>query len=331
MAMGMGMDLPLHSTKTQKNVSATELASSLSSQISGVRAAKIYRTPPASASVVSGQVGSTQYISLKARGINLEIDPQVQGGLAVCYGGSLRVESELEGIQYIESNEVLIFGSRRIWIGGPTWIALLMIFDHSVIAANAQDFIIVRQEKGYAADLGRRALLSLINYIDIFSNGQLVIPDSFGIDKLLVRHVSWLASSFQSERQHERRSRVNASEIPDFLQTITAEITKNCMAYPSLHTLAKRSGYSKRQLQHLFRTHYFTTPMQFIKRARLIAASERLRSPLASDTVQAIGQAYGWSHVSSFSAEFKREFGVSPSAVLRKAKQQDPSSKSATH
>ena len=85
----------------------------------------------------------------------------------------------------------------------------------------------------------------------------------------------------------------------------------------TLTDLEEESNYSARHLQNLFRDQFDCTPMQFIRQQRLRTAMERLENAGAGDTVTKIARDCGYRFTSSFSTDFQKEFGVSPSAVLR--------------
>lgn len=96
----------------------------------------------------------------------------------------------------------------------------------------------------------------------------------------------------------------------------------------TLTDLEAQSHYSGRQLQNLFRDRLGCTPMQFVRRQRLALAMDRLTSPQPGDTVTRIARECGYRHTSTFSAEFRRQFGRTASEVLRAAWSQPPQSPS---
>lgn len=85
----------------------------------------------------------------------------------------------------------------------------------------------------------------------------------------------------------------------------------------SLTELEERSHFSARHLQTLFRETFDCTPMQFVRRQRLSVAMQRLQAAGPAASVTRIARDCGYRSTSSFSTDFRREFGVSPSAVLR--------------
>ena len=85
----------------------------------------------------------------------------------------------------------------------------------------------------------------------------------------------------------------------------------------SLTDLEDQSGYSARRLQQLFRERFDCTPMQDVRRQRLQLALNRLEQPDAGETITSIARSLGYRQVRQFSADFRREFGYSPSEILR--------------
>ncbi len=81
--------------------------------------------------------------------------------------------------------------------------------------------------------------------------------------------------------------------------------------------LSRRSCYSVRNLQYLFQERFGCSPMQWVKKRRLRAVHRELLHNRSGDTVATIARRYGFIHLSSFAASFKRTFGVLPSSVLR--------------
>ena len=89
----------------------------------------------------------------------------------------------------------------------------------------------------------------------------------------------------------------------------------------TLTELEQRSHYSARQLQNLFQAKFHCTPMQFVRRQRLAAAMELLQTAGPDATVISISRACGYRSASHFAADFQRQFGHQPSAVLQASKQ----------
>jgi AraC-like DNA-binding protein len=82
--------------------------------------------------------------------------------------------------------------------------------------------------------------------------------------------------------------------------------------------VAAAARLSTRALQEAFRTHLGTTPMAYLKSIRLARAHAELRQSSAEDgtTVAAVAYRWGFGNLGRFAADYRREFGRSPSEVL---------------
>ncbi|WP_255286419.1 helix-turn-helix transcriptional regulator [Cupriavidus oxalaticus] len=88
--------------------------------------------------------------------------------------------------------------------------------------------------------------------------------------------------------------------------------------------MAAHCGVSARTLQLGFRKSKNTTPMEYLRLLRLHGARADLQQARqGKGTVSAIALRHGFTHLSLFSREYRREFGELPSQTLRAASQ-DP-------
>jgi AraC-like DNA-binding protein len=87
--------------------------------------------------------------------------------------------------------------------------------------------------------------------------------------------------------------------------------------------LARRSGYSVRNLQYRFRRRVGCSPMQWLRQRRLAAVHTELQRAPAEESVAAIARRHGFHHLSGFAACFRREYGVLPSQLRRGARRND--------
>jgi AraC-like DNA-binding protein len=86
----------------------------------------------------------------------------------------------------------------------------------------------------------------------------------------------------------------------------------------ALHEVADAARCSVRGLQLGFRRHRDTTPLAAIRRARLDAAREALRSGDAAGTVTDLAHRFGFSNPGRFAQLYKAAFGESPFDALRR-------------
>jgi len=85
--------------------------------------------------------------------------------------------------------------------------------------------------------------------------------------------------------------------------------------------VAAAARLSTRALQDAFRTYLDTTPMSYLKSIRLARAHADLRqaSLEGGTTVADVAYRWGFGNLGRFAADYRREFGRSPSEVLRAA------------
>jgi transcriptional regulator GlxA family with amidase domain len=103
---------------------------------------------------------------------------------------------------------------------------------------------------------------------------------------------------------------------PPTFHTALRMIYQNLDSPPSITDMSNKLGISTRNLQYLFKNHLDMTPKEFIKIARLNAARKHLRrSQLGRGKISTIANNLGFWHMGSFSKDFKKLFGISPSEL----------------
>jgi AraC-like DNA-binding protein len=115
----------------------------------------------------------------------------------------------------------------------------------------------------------------------------------------------------------QKRCRTRPNNWTEEIDNLVDYIQANSHLPLTLTDLEEASNYSARHLQNLFRDKFDCTPMQFVRRQRLQRAMERLENSGDGETVANIARDCGYRFASSFSADFQKEFGISPSSVLR--------------
>ena len=118
----------------------------------------------------------------------------------------------------------------------------------------------------------------------------------------------------------EKRWKMSTKQWAHPLDDLVDYIRSNPHLKLTVTDLEEQSHYSSRQLQNLFKEKFDCTPMQFVRRQRLSAAMERLQTADEDDTVTDIARDCGYLCTSNFSTDFHREFGVTPSVVLRSSR-----------
>lgn len=86
-----------------------------------------------------------------------------------------------------------------------------------------------------------------------------------------------------------------------------------------LSDLEARSHYSCRALQYAFRRRLGCTPRQWIREQRLEQAMVRMEQGGRRCSIRAIALACGYTHMGHFSNDFKKRYGITPSAMRWRA------------
>jgi len=105
------------------------------------------------------------------------------------------------------------------------------------------------------------------------------------------------------------------------MEDLLAWIEANLDRPIRLSDLEQRSSYSQRTLRKAFQERCGCGPHEWIHRQRMQAARNQLLHAQAGDSVTSIARRWGYTHLSQFSRDFHRTFGISPSRVLREARQ----------
>jgi AraC-like DNA-binding protein len=179
--------------------------------------------------------------------------------------------------------------------------------------------------EGVLANLGKQqtdAFRRVFELMDQLLLEDPVIPQILLIDEQLYRllAVQLLKQGGLLDRLPRSTSSTSPSSPGKVMDRLVDHITMKNDGPLTLTELESHSGYSARRLQQLFREHFDCTPMQYVRRQRLRLALQRLEQPLVGDTITSVARDFGYSQVGNFSVEFRRQFGYSPSAVLRSAR-----------
>jgi AraC-like DNA-binding protein len=122
---------------------------------------------------------------------------------------------------------------------------------------------------------------------------------------------------------HNYSKFVNGPErkiAPWQVRSVEEFISQNADRPLSLGDLSVVSGASARSLQYTFLRHRGCSPMEFLRRTRFERAHGELLSGSDGATVTSTALRWGFSHLSRFSAEYRRRFNESPSDTLRRAR-----------
>ncbi|WP_192860147.1 AraC family transcriptional regulator [Mycobacterium sp. MS1601] len=107
---------------------------------------------------------------------------------------------------------------------------------------------------------------------------------------------------------------------------ITSGVISKAVEYINGHTadsltpadIAAAVGVSVRSLQRGFREQHQCTPMEFVRKVRLnrVRVALAAASPEAASVAQ-LATAWGFTHLGRFAADYRREYGETPSETLR--------------
>jgi len=116
------------------------------------------------------------------------------------------------------------------------------------------------------------------------------------------------ARSLTAQRHHTLIAACEGLAISDACSDIT------------LADIARRSGYTLRSLELIFRRSVGMTPGRWFMNARLNGALRDLVAAAPNDTVSGVAFKWGFRHLSRFSQYYRDAFGESPSDTLRRAR-----------
>ena len=177
-------------------------------------------------------------------------------------------------------------------------------------------FVNDRQDREATLHLPRM-LFRFFDYIDTLLLEDPALPSWLGLDDQIYRMFALeCLAGFDLVQNTKWRQRFAVGEsiaLDDLVDWIRANLQRPL----TLTDLQERSHYSTRQLQHLFKSRLNCSPMDFVRRERLGHAMDRLDSAGPDESVTTIARACGYRHLSNFSSDFRRQFGYSPSQVLR--------------
>ena len=167
-----------------------------------------------------------------------------------------------------------------------------------------------------AGFLGR--FWSFIGYINQLLDESDHLPMAMGLGEQVYRLVA--IALFEQHgilQSTEKRRSSQSTDWKNPLDELVDYIQENSHLGLTLTDLEEQSHYSARHLQNLFKEKFDCTPMQFVRRQRLTSAMEKLQAADDDATVTSIGRDCGYRFTSNFTTDFHRQFGVTPSIVLR--------------
>jgi len=117
----------------------------------------------------------------------------------------------------------------------------------------------------------------------------------------------------------ERLRRRDKAPAPLDVKRAIDYMQHNLRAPVSLVDIVAEAGVPGRTLFKHFRDFRGTSPMQYLRNARLEKAREALLGARHGDTVTSVAMSLAFGHLGRFSLEYQRRFGEKPSETIRRA------------
>ena len=179
---------------------------------------------------------------------------------------------------------------------------------------------LVRPTPGSAGMEVVKQLYTLFSMLDAPCLDQEHLLEMLGLDDLLYRAI---AMAFCGDLIRSIPGNVPGSKALKraVMEDLLAWIDANLDQPIRLSELEQRSSYSQRTLRQAFHERCGCGPHEWIQRQRMQAARKQLLQAKPGDSVTSIARRWGYTHLSQFSRDFQRSFGIPPSRVLREARQ----------
>ena len=167
--------------------------------------------------------------------------------------------------------------------------------------------------KSFSSDI-----ISFFGFVDSLLKENQSIPTALCLDDTIYRMLA-LALLDEGKAQECHLGRISFNwnwkldELVDYIKA-------NSHLPLSITDLEQISHYSARHLQYIFKEKMNCSPMQFVRNQRLSNAMARLQRGEPSDSVTGIARECGYTNSQQFSKAFQKRFGITPSAVLRRAR-----------
>lgn len=166
------------------------------------------------------------------------------------------------------------------------------------------------------------AMEAALDLLQACAAGPEAVSQVMALDEQIYRLLILLTQP--TLRRRLQRGQALQAPVPPPLDQCLETLLQHPERRYSLKELERLSGYSRRALQYAFRRRYGCTPTQWLRQARLQRANALLQQADATATVTSIARACGYRRVSQFSQEFRAQFGMAPSLVLRHGRLSHP-------
>ena len=167
-----------------------------------------------------------------------------------------------------------------------------------------------------------QGLFSLFQFLDCMLAQDRHLGSMLGIDEQIYRLLALAYLEREGIPYTPQKYTSSQSRWSSCLDELVDFIRANRDHHITLTDLEAQSHYSGRHLQNLFREKFDCTPMQFVRRQRLAIAMNRLQTASDNASISQIARDCGYAYAANFTVDFKIEFGQTPSAVRKAARQQ---------
>lgn len=155
-------------------------------------------------------------------------------------------------------------------------------------------------------------------HTEVYQSGSLVQSGHgiSGIEELLMNSLLFVQpSNYRDEliRPVKQRGRRVVQDAIDYIEAHLAEPI-------TMESIARNVHMSVRSIQQGFRDELGVSPMTYVRDRRLERVHDELADAMPGDgvTVTEAATRWGFNHLGSFAAEYRKRWGVSPSETLRR-------------
>jgi AraC-like DNA-binding protein len=139
------------------------------------------------------------------------------------------------------------------------------------------------------------------------------VPEMLCLDDLLLRQLLLLIDNSLLGADDF----LLADDSPGFAELLDW-MQAQCHAPLCLSDLEARSGYSRRNLQRIFKLRFGCGPMQWLRKQRLLLARQKLEFAPLTTGVQKVALECGYIDIRAFSRDYRKAFSVSPRTHLHR-------------
>ena len=152
---------------------------------------------------------------------------------------------------------------------------------------------------------------------------ELKRPDTVLLEPITARSFGEFVTTalllHQPNNYSDRLRRLERTITPRDVKRAIDYIEANLDATMGLPEIVAACGVPGRTLIQHFRNFRGTSPMRYLRNARYQRVREALSRAEPEERITEIAARWGFSHMGRFSVEYRRRFGESPSATLRRA------------